>query len=355
MPGNKSGFGHAWRQTHQIIQVFHMDKFKIANIIPQQVNLNQIDDSPGPCCMSYGFDTTPLVDSISRIGLVNLPILIKKGEGGGEVQFTVVAGYRRIEALKALHVERLPCRILPSETSSLECLLINLYDNLTVREFNPVETGIALAHLTELLPAKEVVKSFMPLFNLPSHLETLHLFARIEKDFEHQAKGLLATGNLSMKAAKLLLEMDSAARKKFCRYFSLIKFSRNQQAQFIDLVSDLSHIENNAISGVLDDHELTEIRDDKHMNNPQKARSLINLLRTRRVPRLAKAEKGFRHMVEKLKLPMGHHITSPPFFEGPHYKLEISFRDGKDLMEKLLILVKKEGLINFEDPWNKGI
>ncbi len=331
-----------------------MDRFKIADIFPQQVNLNQIDDSPGPCCMSYGFDTTPLVDSINRIGLVNSPILIKKGEGGGEVQFMVVAGYRRIEALKGLHVERLPCRILPSETSSLECLLINLYDNLTVREFNPVETSMALAHLTGLLPAKEVLKSFMPLFNLPSHAETLHIFVRIEKEFERQAKGLLATGNLSMKAAKLLLEMDSAARKKICGYFSIIKFSRNQQAQFIDFVSDLSHIENNTISGLLDDHELTEIRDEKHMNNPQKAKSLINLLRTRRVPRLVKAEKGFRRMVEKLKLPAGHHITPPPYFEGPYYRLEISFKDGKDLMEKLLILSKKEGLINFEDPWNKG-
>jgi ParB/Sulfiredoxin domain len=330
-----------------------MDKFKIADIFPQQVNLNQIDDSPGPCCMSYGFDTTPLVDSISRIGLINSPILVKKGEG--EVEFKVVAGYRRIEALKALRVERLPCHILPSETSSLECLLINLYDNLTVREFNPVETGMALAHLTELLPAKEVLKSFMPLFNLPSHVETLHFFVRVEKDFGRQAKGLLAAGNLSTKAAKLLLEMDSAARKKFCRYFSIIRFSRNQQTQFIDFISDLSHIENNAVSDVLDDLKLTEIRDDKHMNNPQKAKSIIKLLRTRRVPRLLKAEKGFRCMVEKLKLPKDHHITPPPFFEGPHYKLEISFRDGKDLMEKLSILVKKEDFKNFEDPWNKGI
>jgi len=91
------------------------------------------------------------------------------------------------------------------------------------------------------------------------------------------------------------------------------------------------------------------------MNNPQKAKALIKLLRSRRAPRLVKAEKGFRHMVEKLKLPTGYHIAPPPFFEGPHYKLEISFSDGKDLMEKLLALTKKEALIHFEDPWNRGI
>ena len=59
-------------------------------------------------------------------------------------------------------------------------------------------------------------------------------------------------------------------------------------------------------------------------------------------------------MVENLKLPAGHHITPPPFFESPHYKLEISFKDGKDLMEKILMLTKKEGLIHFKDPWKKG-
>ncbi len=332
-----------------------MDKLKIVDIFPQPVNLNQIDDAEGPYCMSYGFDTTPLSDSISRIGLINSPILVKKGEGGGETEFAVVAGFRRIKALKALGEVHIPCRVLPPETSSLKCLLINLYENLTIREFNPVEKGMALARLLEWVPAKEVVKTFMPLFDLPSHEETLHLFVQIETEFEPQAKDLLACGDLSTKAAKLLLEMDSAAREKFCRYFSVIKFSKNQQTQFIDFIHDLSHIEDNAIPRLLDDTELTDIRDNEQMNNPQKSRALIALLRSRRLPHLVKAEKGFKRMVEKLAFPAGYQITPPPFFEGPHYRLEISFENGKDLMEKLLILVKKEGLVTLEDPWDKSL
>ena len=338
-----------------MIQEFSMDRLKIIDVLPQPVNLNQIYDSPGPCCMSYGFDTKPLADSIRRIGLVNLPILTRKGEGGRGDEFGVVAGFRRIKALQSLHVEQLPCRILPDDVSSRECLLINLYDNLTVRPFNPVETAMALARLVELFPPEEVVKSFMPLFNLPSHAETLRHFAQIETDFENRTKDLLACGDLSMKGAKLLLEMDSTARQRFCRYFSVIKFSRNQQAQFIDFANDLAHIERISVPELLDEYPLIEIRDSEHLNNPQKAKSLIKLLRTRRVPRLVKAEKGFKRMVKKLKLPPGTHITPPPFFEGPHYKLEISFKDGKDLLEKLLAVQKKDGLPNFEDPWNKGI
>ncbi len=338
-----------------MIQEFSMDRLKVIDVLPQPVNLNQIDGSPGPCCMSYGFDTKPLADSIRRIGLVNLPILARKGEGGRRDEFGVVMGFRRIKALQSLHVEQVPCRILPAGVSARDCLLMNLHDNLTVRAFNPVETAMALARLLELFPPEEVVKSFMPLFNLPSHTRTLHLFVRIETDFENQAKDLLAGGDLSMKGARLLLEMDPTARQRFCRYFSVIKFSRNQQAQFIDFVTDLSHIERISIPELLNEYALIKIRDSEHLNNPQKAKSLIKLLRTRRVPRLVKAEKGFKRMVEKLKLPPGTHITPPPYFEGPYYKLEISFIDGKDLMEKILDLQEKDGLPNFEDPWNKGI
>ena len=338
-----------------MIQVFHMDRLKTADLLPQPVNLNQIDESPGPYCMSYGFDTTPLADSIRRIGLVNPPILVRKGERGGEIEFVVVAGFRRIKALKALGERHIPCRILPPETPPRKCLLINLYENLTIREFNPVEKGMTLARLLEWVPAKEVVKTFMPLLDLPSHEETLHVFVQIETEFERQAKDLLARGDLSTKAAKLLLEMDSAVREGFCRYFFIIKFSKNQQTQFIGFIEDLSHIEDNAISRLLDDPELTDIRHNEQMNNPQKARALIALLRSRRLPHLVKAEKRFKRMVEKLSLPAGYQITPPPFFESPHYRLEISFENGKDLMEKLLILVKNEGLVTLEDPWDNSV
>ena len=334
-------------------QEFHMDRLKTVNIFPQPVKLNQIDDSPGPYCMSYGFDTTPLADSIRRIGLINSPILVRKGEGGNGIEFVVVAGFRRIKALKALRETHIPCRILPPETPPRKCLPINLYENLTIRDFNPVEKGMALARLLEWVPAKEVVKTFMPLFDLPSHEETLHVFVQIATEFDRQAKDLLAGGDLSTKAAKLLLEMDSAVREKFCRYFSIIKFSKNQQAQFIGFIDDLSHIEDNAITRLLDDPELTDICHNEQMNNPQKTRALIALLRSRRLPHLVKAEKGFRRMVEKLAFPAGCRITPPPFFEAPQYRLEVSFENGKDLMEKLLILVKKEGLVTLEDPWDK--
>ncbi|HKI50071.1 MAG TPA: hypothetical protein VKA69_12130, partial [Desulfobacteria bacterium] len=239
-------------------------------------------------------------------------------------------------------------------TPPIECLRMNLYENLIVREFNAVEKGMALVRLLALVPEKEVLKTFMPLFDLPSHTETLHLFVKIETEFVRFTKDLIARGNLSLQAAKLLLEMDSISRDKFCEYFSTVMFNKNQQTQFIDYAMDLSRIEGLEITRLLDAPELLNIRDNEQMNNPQKAKAFIKLLRSRRLPHLVSTEKGFRRMVEKLALPKGCQIAAPPYFEGSHYRLEISFETGKDLKEKLLDLSVNGRLITFDDPWNRN-
>ena len=306
-----------------------MNKFSLLDIPTTPVQFERIGDRPGPSYMSFGFDINPLVNSIKKIGLINPPILIKKGKGEGTFQYDVVAGYRRINALRALSLNPIPCRILPSETAPLDCLLINLYENLSTRNFNPVEKGMVLTRLVDLVPERDVLDTYMPLFDLPRHKETLHLFVRIEKIFEQQAKTLLASEYLSMKAAKLLIEMDREERNMFCEYFSAVRFSKNQQTQFIDLVSDLSHVESNTVTYLLMDPQLKDIRDNPQMNNPQKAGAFITILRKRRLPRLVSAETGFRQMVEKLALPPEFQIVPPPFLKGPIIDLRFLLKTGR--------------------------
>ena len=332
-----------------------MDKFSLLDIPTTPVQFEKVGDDPGVSCMSFGFDIKTLLNSIKKIGLINSPILIEKGKGEGAVQYEVVAGFRRISALRALSLNSIPCRILPSETPSLDCLLINLHENLCSRVFNPVEKGMVLRRLLDLMPEREVLDTYMPLFDLPSHKETLHLFVGVEKMFEHQLKTLLASEYLSMKAAKCLVEMDGTERNMFCGYFSAVRFSKNQQTQFIDLVSDLSHIENKPVTCLLMDPQLKDIRDNPQMNNPQKAKALITALRKKRLPRLVKAETGFRQMVEKLALPPEFQIVPPPFFEGAQYRLEISFENGKDLMEKIQVVANNDRLAAFITQWKANL
>jgi hypothetical protein len=70
-----------------------------------------------------------------------------------------------------------------------------------------------------------------------------------------------------------------------------------------------------------------------------------------RFPRLADAEKEFNKRIASLNLPKGVRISHPPFFESPTYSMEILFRDGKSLVERIENVQKINRLGELSDPW----
>ena len=329
-----------------------MDISKITQFEPQLIDAERIDDSPGPYCMSFGFDLTALTQSIRNIGLVNSPLLIENEHGF----FTVIAGYRRIKALKSLEWNRFPCKILTeSKTSPLKCLLFNMYDNLATRKLNEVEKGMILSRLCLWVKRNEVLEVYMPLLDLPSHEPTLLFYIKLEKELDTGIKEYLVHKNLSLKVAKMLLEMEPRARSNVFRVISNIKFNINQQKQLIDYFVDLSNIEGKTISEILKEPWLEGIVTENQLNNPQKTKAILKLLRARRFPTLVKAEKHFKKQVSRLGLPEGATISAPPFFEDPQYRLELLFKEGKELSKKVNRLSRTVGLEHLGNPWEKVV
>jgi len=325
---------------------------KITPIESQLVNPNKIEDSPGPYCMSFGFDIRPLAQSIDRVGLVNCPLLIENRNA----ELTIIVGYRRIHALKTLGWDSIPCGVLSeSEVSPLECLLLNLYDNLATRNLNEVEKGMVLTRLHSKVPGKEMLEVYMPLLELPSNEPTLHFFIKLEQELDIEIKEYLVQKKISLQTAKMLLKMESDERSYVFNFMSNIKFNINQQKQFIDNIIDLAVIENKPAHELLNEPSLKGILVNKHLNNPQKAKAILKLLRGRRFPSLVKAEKAFKKKVSSLDLPKSASIHAPPYFEEPHYRLEVLFRKGKELRETINRLTLSEGLDELGDPWEKDV
>jgi len=328
-----------------------MDINNITEIMPQPVVLSNIDDSPGPCCMSFGFDLNPLMQSIERVGLINPPLLKKDDQGG----ITIITGYRRIKALKSLKTDRAGCRVLSGDDIlPLECLLLNLHDNLAVRKLNDVEKGMVLARLIPWIKTLEIVERYMPLLNLPSNKATLSSYLRLEEKMDIQAKESIAQGQLSLRNAMMLLDIDSISRSSIIDLISNIKLTVNQQRQLIEYAVDLAHIEGTSIPVILDDQSVKRIESDSRMNNPQKGRALIRGLRMRRYPSVSKAEREFKKMVSKLNLGKMVRIDHSPSFESPYYRLEILFKDGPSLRVKLENFMR-EDIDSLTDPWKKDL
>ena len=314
------------------------------------IDVDSISDFPGPYCMSFGFDLGRYTQSIKEIGLINTPLFKKNANG----KMDVISGYRRIQAIKALKWDKIPGRILhESALSSLECLLLNFYDNLSTRRFNIIEKGMLLHRLVEYLPDTDVMNHYMPLIDLPAHEETLRLYIRIEEELDMKIKKLLASERLTLQAAKMLLEVDPASRSSVYSVLSSLKLNSNQQKQFIDYIIDISYISDTNIPDLIHKGPLKKICSDPKLNSPQKGRALLKYLKEKRLPSLTAAESAFRKMASRLDLPEGVRIKSPRFFEDPHYQLEVSFREGEELKEKVERLSCTEGLRNLGNPWEK--
>jgi len=306
--------------------------------------LNEIETSPGPFCMSFGYDLRPLMDSIKAIGLINEPFVIQGRDG----QIRPVIGFRRIEALKALGVKTVTCKDL-SETdlSEFDCLVLGLLDNLATRKFNEVEKGMILRRLVKYVARDQVLKYYMPLLGLPPRENTLEVYFALE-DLDLEIKESLIREQVSLKAAEALLHMESEAALGLCRWIKELRLSFNYQLQFIDYIMDISSMEDKTVTEVLG--TLGKMLEDKEINRPQRVKRLFKELRRRRYPSLYRAEQEFKSKIKRLSLPEDVRIKHPPNFEGPKFLMEIWFHDGQDLRRKLNQLHSTQGIEGIIGP-----
>lgn len=320
--------------------------------IQYTVDLVDIDDSPGPFCMSFGFELEPLIQSIKNVGMVNPPLLIQKKSGA----YTIIAGYRRIQALKFLDIKKTSCRILSeSRVSELECFRLNLHDNLATRVFNEVEKGMVLSRLTSLVAQDQILNRYMPLLGLPSHSEKLFFYLRLEKELEKEIKIHLAQGRMSLQVARLLLEIGGGERNGVFELISILNLNINYQKQLIDYIVDISNIKKISVSIFLTEKIFSDILQKENFNKPQKVKALFHSLRVLRFPTLVRAEENFSINVARLGFTKGVKVSAPPYFESPHFRLEILFRNGAELKERLRELTKKEGLDVLGNPWEERV
>jgi hypothetical protein len=325
-----------------------MEIKEISNIVPTLIQLEEFNEAPGPNCMSFNFDIERLVCSIEAVGLINMPFVTRNREG----RLDIVTGYRRIIALKAMKYACVYCRDLSgSGFSEYEMFLINLYDNIAIRRFNDVEKGMILKGLMMNISKEDVERDFIHILDIKNPRE-IDMLMEIS-EFNETEKRYIAKGDISINAIRLVRGLDNRSRSVILKCISELGLNFNQQLQYIDYISDISIKEGKSIADIMDEYQFLSYLKEKDINTPQKGRAILNLLRTRRFPFLTKNEKEFNKKIKRLGFPDGIRIKHPPFFEGQDYRLEIVFKDGIELKQKVCALARIEELNNIKDPWRE--
>jgi len=312
-----------------------------------ELKICDLDLENGPFCASFGRGLDPLLASIRRVGILNLP-LVHRGARG---DWDVVCGFQRLRVLRSLGVETCPCMDLsPENLEPVELLLAGLHDNLTTRGLNEVEKGMALERLSAFWDEATLIREGMALLGLPSRAPVLESY-RALGEAEEALREIVAAGRLSMKAFGLLEPWNSPDRMEACDWINKLNLNFNKQYQFIEILEDISIEESRAPGDLLQSEPFLSLLAEEGVNRPQKTARLFEILRRRRLPTLDAAERTFRRRISSLGLPKGVRIVHPPGFEGTDFRLEVVFRNGRELRERVDTLYRTPGLKTLNVPW----
>ena len=128
--------------------------------------ISRIDWADTTFRITYGRPVTPLIHSLQAIGLQNPPVLQEK-EGD---RFRIVAGFRRLQALKKMGREPVSGKIAQAGTDRKSLFLFNFHENVD-RGFNPVEQSWIVKKLSVLMEERILIEDYLPRLNLPAKKE----------------------------------------------------------------------------------------------------------------------------------------------------------------------------------------
>jgi hypothetical protein len=282
-------------------------------------------------------DPEPLAASIRTAGLINPPVLLPESEN----TFTIICGFRRINACRHLGWEQLAARFLPPDSTRAQCVLVAIADNCSARELNLIETARALKLLSGSLPDDKAVVRMAREAGLPMATAILPKIRSLESLPALLQQGLI-DGTLSLAMAQRLQGMPVEDALEAFGLFCEIRAGLNVQREILDNAGEAARREGIRLLEVLRNDALMQIRTFTEGDRSWKTRQIRKWLKTRRYPALSAAEERFAQQAGKLDLPQDMRLVPPAGFEGADYSLSLRFNSldrlhaQKDVIERLL-------------------
>ncbi|MFO7708972.1 MAG: ParB/RepB/Spo0J family partition protein [Desulfobacterales bacterium] len=286
---------------------------------PRFASLSRIDAGVETFRITTRRSDDDLDRSLQRLGLLFAPLVL-----GGARGFTLVSGFRRVEACRRLGWDAIAVRILPESTPAYACALRAVAENSLQRPLNLIEISRALWLLAEHAPGGDVPPPDAAALGLPVHPG---LCARLKPlcRMPPEVQDAVLEEAVSFAMACELALMPEAAAAAFAGLFRRLKTSLNKQREIVTLVSEVALREGGEPGGILGEPALSAVQNAADMDRNEKTRRIRRLLRQRRYPALASAEERFHDLRQGLKLGENLQLTPPRDFEGTRFTLTLSF------------------------------
>ncbi len=265
--------------------------------------------------------TAGLIASIQSLGMTNLPIVKSQ-----KASFSIVSGFRRIEAARASAQNTLSVRILDPGVSEMECAQIAIAENALQRSLNLIEQSRSLVLLSRYLENEAQLIEAAQSLNLPYHMELIHKLILLH-NLPKSVQEYIIDGIVSLPIALELNKLETDVAVELARLFERFKLGLNKQREFVTIIQEIAIREGVSITEVLASEAVLNILNDTHVDRGTKSIRLRAHLRGMRYPNLTQTRKKFQTGVKQLKLGPGMSLAPPKDFEGTHYTLTFSFKN----------------------------
>lgn len=317
----------------------------------QDINLTDRTYSLNPFSQEPEQD---VLQSIGRLGILHPPLLLKKRNQ----PFLVLSGRRRIEAYREIvntqpegqqgnkkqkDNEYITALIVSGEKwiEPLHLFATLLQHQLLGGSLTVIEQAVFFQKAAMLLEEKDLL-SLLPMLRLKAKPHILYdLIALL--DLEPSVQLGLHKGIIRQRSAKKLALFAPADQKQLAELINEFQLGGSKQQKLIERFFQLSKREQVSIEALL-----TQWRDkeqDRQLNGPQRASSLLRWLDQQYQPRLTQAEDEFRIFCSRLHLPAGVRIDHALSFEEEEVTLSIDFSSKEELARswpKIKMLLRQE-------------
>lgn len=287
--------------------------------------LSLIDSKDDSFRITTQLNVDDLVDSIHRVGILNLPLLVEKETG-----YKIVCGFRRIEACRRLNWADVEVRMLESDTKQLDCVTYAIMDNSLQRPLNLIEQSRSINLLYPFFKDVSVMGKKLSSMGLPDNPSIVKKIKELCHLSDSIQNGILSN-TISLAMALELGKLQQDAGESFAKLFETLKLSLNKQKEILTLVKEISLREDISILKVIKTDRVNKILTNEDLDRNQKIRNIRSYLKQRRFPVITNAENKFENQLKKLKLGSGMKLIPPDNFEGTTYLLKLFFKNLNEL------------------------
>jgi hypothetical protein len=308
-------------------------------MISTEIALNTVDFENEVFRITEDLNLPPMIASIQAIGQQN-PVLLLEKSSSNKV---IVAGFRRLHALRQMGVARAHARILSdAECAPIQAFRLAVWDNLSQRTLNALEKARALFGLKHSCAVGDdiLVTDYLPLLGLEPNKRILHQYLSI-MGLHRRLRALHNEGSLTLTSIERIASMPREIQDDLCRVFSNVRLSSSLQRKFFDLVEDVAAIAETGPKEVLNRPEIMAALEASRLSQFQKGEKICDLLHNWRNPRLSQVEEKFSTDKKRLGLPGSVRLSHDPFFENRQLTVEFivstaqQFRQVADELQRV--------------------